>query len=214
MEPVERVLSAEIIAALTDWPRIVHAVQPEPVDLTSLRSFLNEMLRELPWWDHAWQVTRVEPARPHEVAGDGPRRRTTCTEVSVPGVVTGDREQVLPFSARIRFENDRLLRFQAKIGDVVIGPATAPAGAFEPHPFGAVFSKLMDRRGISIREMAVRCLRAMSTISSLRHGVLNPHRVLVHEVARALEMSEEDLAAIAGLDDIESAPARSDGSTS
>jgi hypothetical protein len=196
-----RTLSADVIEVLTYWPGIVHAVRPLPVDLTVLPPFLNEMLGELPWWNPAWQVTQVEPAYPREIAGNEPRRVTRYTEVSVPGTVSRDPAHALPFSARIRFEVDLLIRFQAKIGDVVLSPAVTAAGQPEPHPFGAVFSQLMDQRGISIREMAMQCGRAMSTIKGLRGGWLNPHRVLVQEVARVMKMSEQDMAVIAGLDD-------------
>jgi hypothetical protein len=109
---------------------------------------------------------------------------------------------VLPFFARVRFEGDRLLRFQAKIADVVVGPALAEAGAPEPHAFGAVLRKLMDNHAVSVKELAVQTARAMSTINAARTGWHNPHPVLVREIARALGIPEEDLAAVAGVDDV------------
>jgi hypothetical protein len=70
----------------------------------------------------------------------------------------------------VRFEGDRLLRFEAKIADVVVGLALAEAGAPEPHPFGAVLRKLMDNRGVSVKELAMQTGRAMSTINAARTG--------------------------------------------
>ncbi|MCP9949146.1 helix-turn-helix domain-containing protein [Actinomadura madurae] len=99
------------------------------------------------------------------------------------------------------WNRDWLLGFHAKIGDVVLGPANAPAGQPEPHPFGKVFTRLMDLREVSVEEMGRRTKRAMSTINRLRSGRLNPHPVLLKEIAMALDMSEADIRAIAGVDD-------------
>jgi hypothetical protein len=118
----------------------------------------------------------------------------------VPGRLTAGAGQALPFFARIRFEGYRLLQFQAKIADTVVGPALAKADAPEPHPFGAVLRKLMDNRGVSTKELARQTVRAMSTINAARTGWHNPHPVLVREIARALGIPEGDLAAIAGVD--------------
>lgn len=189
-----------MIEALTYWPGLVHAVEPTPVDLGVLPPLFNELLDEWPWWDRAWRVTRVEPARPREIARDEPRAVSRFTEVTVPGTVSRDAGKTLPMSARVRFSDDQLIRFQAKIGDIVIGPGSAAAGVPEPHPFGSVLATLMDLRGISVQEMAVRCARSMSTINMVRSGGWNPHQILVAELAEALEMSEKDLLTIAGLD--------------
>jgi hypothetical protein len=121
--------------------------------------------------------------------------------------VDGDTDRTLPFFARVRFEGDRLLRFHAKVADTVVGPALAEAGAPEPHPFGAVLHKLMDNRGVSVRDLAQRTGRAMSTIHSARAGGRNPHPVLVAEIARALGIPEADLAAVAGVDGVDPHPA-------
>ncbi|MEU7876284.1 helix-turn-helix transcriptional regulator [Dactylosporangium sp. NPDC049140] len=200
MSFAERPLRPAVIKALTYWPGIVQATAPAPVDLAVLPPFFNELLDELPWWNRAWRVTHVEPAYPREVASNEPKDVTRFTEVSVPGTVSRDVGAVLPFSARVRFKDNRLIRFQAKLGDVVLGPGTTAAGMPEPHPFGAVLSRLMDLRGISVKEMAPRCGRSLSTIGGIRTGRLNPHRMLVAELAEALDMSENDLLAIAGLD--------------
>lgn len=200
MSSAERLLSPAVIEALTYWPGIVHAVAPTPVDLGVLPPLFNELLDEWPWWDRAWRVTRVEPARPREIAQDEPRAVSRFTEVTVPGTVSRDAGDTLPMSARVRFSDDQLIRFQAKIGDIVIGPGSAAAGVPEPHPFGSVLATLMDLRGISVKEMAVRCARSMSTINMVRSGGWNPHQILVAELAEALEMSEKDLLTIAGLD--------------
>ncbi|MFC0542617.1 hypothetical protein [Kutzneria chonburiensis] len=48
--------------------------------------------------------------------------------------------------------------------------------------------------------MAEQTARSISTIHMLRSGRLNPHPVLVKEIAAVLHMSQEDIAAIAGLD--------------
>jgi hypothetical protein len=101
---------------------------PEPVDTAVLPPSLNGMLWELPWWDRGWRVTHVEPAHPCEIAADEDRRLSRFTEVAVPGTVSRDAAETLPFSARVRWAGHRLVRFQAKIGDTVLGPATGAAG--------------------------------------------------------------------------------------
>jgi hypothetical protein len=196
-----RTLSPAVLKALTYWPGIVHAERPEPVDLAILPPFFNGLLGELPWWDATWRVTQVEPAYPREVASDHDRQKNRFTEVSVPGTLGAAAGRVLPFFARVRFEGDRLLRFQAKIADMVIGPALTEAGAPEPHPFGAVLRKLMDNRGVSVKELAEQTARARSTINAARTGWHNPHPVLVREIARALGIPEADLTAMAGVED-------------
>ncbi|GIH08877.1 hypothetical protein Rhe02_69440 [Rhizocola hellebori] len=204
MASANRTLSADVIEALTYWPDsygLGKDVPTDPVDLSVLPPLFDALLLELPWWNRDWKVTHVEHGRPSEVASDHDRSMTGFTEVSVPGFVGTESGDALPFFARVRFEGDQLIRFQAKIGDMVLGPANAPAGQPEPHPFGKVFSKLMDLRGISIRDAAVQSVRSMSTINILRSGRWNPHPILVREIAAVLSMSEEDVAAIAGLDD-------------
>jgi hypothetical protein len=188
---VNRTLPAAVVQALRWWPGIVR--RTEVADLSVLPPFFTELLFDLPWWDRAWRVTRVEPAYP--VESPWPDDPGTLTEVSVPGTL-GDS---VPFSARVRFEDDRLLRFQAKIADTVLGPAATAAGRREPHPFGAVFSRLMDHRGYTDMEMARECGLSLATIRGLRGGGINPHRRLITRIAGALALSEEDLAAIAGL---------------
>jgi hypothetical protein len=88
-----------------------------------------------------------------------------------------------------------------KIGDVVLGPAVAPAGQLEPHPFARVLTGLMELRGIPVKVMARETARSMSTIHMLRSGRHNPEPLLAQEIARALAMSEADVRVIAGLDD-------------
>ncbi|WIM92497.1 helix-turn-helix transcriptional regulator [Actinoplanes oblitus] len=100
--------------------------------------------------------------------------------------------------------------------DLDTGSALAEAGTHEPHPFGAVLSKLMDNRGPSVMDVAMRTYRAMSTIHAVQRGGRNPHPVLVREIARALDLPEADLTAIAGLHDeafdvAKNAGKRSDG---
>jgi hypothetical protein len=165
-----------------------------------LPPFFNELLDELPWWNRAWRVIQVEPAYPHEIARDELRVITRFTEVSVPGTVGRGPGEELPFSARVRFSDGRMVRFQAKIGDVVVGPGSAATGKPEPHPFGAVLVSLMRLRGISVAEMAMRCERAAATVSTVCNGRRNPHRILVAELAEGLGMPEEDLLAVAGLE--------------
>jgi len=201
MNVAGRTLTPAVMDALTYWPGHMRAEEPKPVDLAVLPPFFNGLLSELPWWDSAWRVTHVDPAKPREFASDHDRQKNRFTEVSVPGTLGGGAGQTLPFLGRVRFEGDRLLRFQAKIGDMVVGPALSEAGTHEPHPFGAVLRKLMDNRGFSVKDVARRTYRAMSTINGARSGVHNPHPILVREIARALDMPEADLVAIAGVDD-------------
>jgi len=198
VDVAERTLSPAVLKALTYWPGVVHAVEPAPADLAVLPPFFNDLLGELPWWNSRWRVTQVEPAHPREVASDHDRQKNRFTEVSVPGTLGGDAGQALPFFARVRFQDDRLLRFQAKIAEMVVAPALAEAGTPEPHPFGVVLRKLMDNRGVSVTELARQTARSMSTINAARTGWHNPHPVLVREIARALGIPEADLAAMAG----------------
>jgi hypothetical protein len=196
----DRTLSAAVLKALMYWPEVAQKRRPKPVDLSVLPPFFNDVLCGLPWWNRAWQVVEVEPAYPCETAGRDARGAPALTEVFVPGLLRGDAGETMPFSARVRFEGDRLIRLQVKVDDVVLGPALTAADRPEPHPFGAVFSRLMDLRGISDTEMAERSSRARATIKGLRSGYLNPHPLLVRMVAEPLAIAEEDLAAIAGLD--------------
>jgi hypothetical protein len=204
MSPANRTLSADVIAALTYWPSAIVSGQkfpPHPVDLTALPPFFNDMLQDQPWWNSDWKVTHVEPSTPLEIASDHDRSNTRFTEVSVPGTVSSDSGETLPFVAKVRFKSDQLIRFQAKIGDIVIGPAHTPAGELEPHPFAKVLTRLMNLRGIPVKDMAVDTARSMSTIHMLRSGRLNPHPVLAKEIATVLHMSQGDITAIAGLED-------------
>jgi hypothetical protein len=204
MEIASRTLTADVIAALTYWPGVIWAGQknpPDPVDLTVLPPFFSEVLHELPWWNRDWRVSHAEPGHPLEIDSDHHGYPSRFTEVSVPGTAGSSGGESLPFAAKVGFAGDHLIRFQAKIGDVVIGPATAPAGRLEPHPFARVVTGLMDLRGIPVMAMAVDTERSMSTIHMLRSGRLNPKPVLIQEIARSLRMSEADLRVIAGLDD-------------
>jgi hypothetical protein len=118
----------------------------------------------------------------------------------VPGTVGSSGGESLPFVAKVGFAGDQLIRFQAKIGDVVLGPAVAPAGRPEPHPFARVLTGLMDLRGIPVKAMARETARSMSTIHMLRSGRHNPDPLQVELIAKALGMSEADARVIAGLD--------------
>ncbi|MCR8945555.1 helix-turn-helix domain-containing protein [Streptomyces sp. OUCMDZ-4982] len=192
-----------MIAALTYWPDVIRGGReypPEPVDLTVLPPFLNGLLADLPWWNHDWRVGHVEPGVPLEIGSDHRGHPAGFTEVSVPGTVGPGDGESLPFVAKVGFAGDQLIRFQAKIADVVIGPAVAPAGRPEPHPFGRLFTGLMDLRGIPVKRMAWQTERSRSTIWMLRDGMYNPDPPLVREIAEALGLSEADVRVIAGLD--------------
>ncbi|MFF2353091.1 hypothetical protein ACFVVL_25300 [Kitasatospora sp. NPDC058115] len=125
-----------------------------------------------------------------------------------PGVISAGQKHppdpvdmtVLPLVAKVGFTDDRLIRFQAKMGDVVIGPAVAPAGRPEPHPFGRILTGLMDLHGISVRDMARAAGLSISTIHMLRHGQ-HPNVLQARLIAGILDMSEADVRVIAGLDD-------------
>ncbi|WP_155370223.1 helix-turn-helix domain-containing protein [Catellatospora vulcania] len=204
MDVVGRTLEPAVLQALNYWPRYRDIERRQQVDLTVLLPFFDGLLLELPWWNPVWRVTHVEPADPHEFPSEHDRQRNRFTEVSVPGTVSPGDGTATAFVGRVRFEGDRLLRFQAKIGDVVLGPALAEAGRTEPHPFGPLLRSLMDNRGLSIKDLARATGRAMSTIAALRGGGHSPHPVIVREVADALDLPAEDLAAIAGVDGVES----------
>ncbi|KUN29622.1 hypothetical protein AQJ23_02345 [Streptomyces antibioticus] len=200
----DRTLTAEVIAALRYWPGVIWGGQknpPDPVDLTVLPPFFNGVLQELPWWNRDWEVREVEPGLPMEIDTGHQGGPSRFTEVSVPGTVGSSGGESLPFVAKVGFAGDQLIRFQAKIGDVVIGPAVAPAGELEPHPFATVLTGLMELRGIPVKMMARDTARSMSTIHMVRSGRHNPEPLLVEEIARVLAMSEADVRVIAGLDD-------------
>ncbi|MFB6841192.1 multiprotein-bridging factor 1 family protein [Streptomyces sp. NPDC056361] len=199
-----RMLTVDVIAALTYWPGIIWGGQknpPDPVDLAVLPPFFNEVLQDHPWWNRDWKVSHVEPGLPLEIGSDRHGHPSRFTEVSVPGTVGSGGDESLPFVAKVGFTDDRLIRFQAKIDDVVLGPAVAPAGRLEPHPFGRVLTGLMDLRGIPVKRMARETARSMSTIHMLRSGRHNPEPLLIQEIAKVLGMSEADIRVIAGLDD-------------
>jgi hypothetical protein len=158
MEIANRRLTVDVIAALTYWPGVIWVGQknpPGPVDLTVLPPFFNEVLHDLPWWNRDWKVSHVEPGLPVEISSVRHGRPSRFTEVSVPGTVGSGGGESLPFVARVGFAGHELTRFQAKIGDAVVGPAVAPAGQLEPHPFARVLTGLMDLRGISVKAMAI-----------------------------------------------------------
>lgn len=206
----DRPLDADVLAALTSWPGIRGRAAPAPAVLARLVPFFNGLLDELPWWDRAWRVTRVEPAYPLVRARDQLDAVSGLIEVSIPGAVSRDGGEDLPFFARVGFEDDRLTRFQAKIGDVVLGPGATGAGKREPHPFGAVLASLMRLRGISAMEMARRCGLAVTTVRAVGDGAWNPHHAVVVALAGGLGMPEKDLLAVAGLEPTDSPAARSD----
>ncbi|WP_244363211.1 XRE family transcriptional regulator [Streptomyces aquilus] len=200
----DRTLSLEVIAALRYWPDVIWGGQkhpPDPVDVTVLLPFFNGVLQEFAWWNRDWKVREVEPGLPLEIDTGHQGGPARFTEVSVPGTVGSSGGESLPFVAKVGFAGDQLIRFQAKIGDVVLGPSVAPAGQLEPHPFATVLTGLMDLRGIPVKVMARETARSMSTIHLLRSGRHNPEPLLVEEIARVLGMSEADVRVIAGLDD-------------
>ncbi|XVV13762.1 helix-turn-helix domain-containing protein [Actinoplanes sp. CA-131856] len=169
-------------------------------DPSVLVSFVDTLLDELPWWDRSWRVADVGEPRSSSSSRGLPPGAVQVVEVTVPGSLGRNADEVQPFSARLRLLGDRLLRWQMKAGDTVIGPALAPAGESEPHPFGAVFRLLAEMRGLTIPQLARRTERAESTIRRLRAGGLVPERTLIEEVAHALDLPAADLAAIADLD--------------
>ncbi|MDG4778727.1 helix-turn-helix transcriptional regulator [Micromonospora sp. WMMD961] len=192
-------MSAAVVEALTDRARDASPDQLT-VDRSVLATFLDTLLGELPWWSRAWRVAEVGEVRKSSSALALPPGEPQVVEVTVPGSLGGDAGKVQSFSARVRLLEDRLLRWQMKIGDTVIGPAVAPAGEPEPHPFGAVFGMLVEMRGLSLREVAWQAGRAHSTIMKLRHGGLVPERGLIEQLAQALNVPAEDLTLIAGVD--------------
>ncbi|WP_314612614.1 helix-turn-helix domain-containing protein [Streptomyces stackebrandtii] len=203
MEPANRALTADVIAALRYWPGVIWAGQknpPDPVDMTVMPPFLNEVLQDLPWWNRDWTVDRVQPGFPTETGEHLCDPAVRFTEVSIPGTVASGNGESLPFVAKVGFTGDQLIRFQAKIGDVVIGPAVASAGRPEPHPFGRMLTGLMDLRGIPVRDMARAAGLSLSTIHMLRRGH-NPNSLHARLIAGILDMSEADVRVIAGLDD-------------
>ncbi|MEU4624013.1 helix-turn-helix transcriptional regulator [Actinoplanes sp. NPDC023801] len=195
--PSRPVLSEPVLAALSYWP--VNREDPPPADLTVLPPFLDELFARWPWWDRAWRVTGVEPPRVAVEENGRARSSHAFTQVYVAGTV-GRGDETLPLSARIWFAGGRLLRFEAKVGDAVIGPAAFPAGEPERYPFGALLHSLMTARDVSAGELARRTGRARSTIAAVLGGYRPPPRSLVEEIAAALGIPEADLLAASGPD--------------
>ncbi|GAA0445712.1 hypothetical protein GCM10009531_40750 [Actinoplanes capillaceus] len=189
----DRPLSEAEIAALRYWPRYART-GPTPVDGDVLVPLLGELLEELPWWDRAWRVTSAGHADPVDMT------RIDVVpdpvEVAVPGTVGRDGADELPLSARIRIHGDRLVRFEVKVGDLVIAPGREPAGTPERHRFGVVLTALMTSHGISRREMARRCGLAASTIAAAMGG-RRPHERVITSVAPEVGMTVEDMTALA-----------------
>ncbi|SNT58538.1 Helix-turn-helix domain-containing protein [Asanoa hainanensis] len=181
-----------MFSALTFWPDYSSTPAPR-VPVAVLVPFFNDLLDELPWWNPAWRVTRISAVEPSGamVGGSG------FDEVTVLGEV-GDADPQ-PFVGRVRLQDDRLVRFQAKIGDVVIEPGSTPAGEPEQDPFAALVRVLMDVRGLRIRDVARGAFLSEATIRCLRGG-WSPDPVVARRVAEALDVTPEELLAAAGHD--------------
>ncbi|GIF17302.1 DNA-binding Xre family transcriptional regulator [Actinoplanes tereljensis] len=162
----------------------------ESGDRAVLIALLRERIWRWPWWDRSWQVVEIREVRPREI-------HDWLHEVSIDGLVSRDAAAPLPLSVYTRVAGSRLDRFEVQVADTLIGP---PIRESDPHPFGAIFCALMDRRGISRPEMARRCGLAQSTVAKIRAGRLVPQRAdHLADIAAAFEMPVGDLRAIAGL---------------
>jgi hypothetical protein len=193
-----RTLTPDILEALTFREMVWGEAPPESVN-GLLPSFFNELLDELPWWNRDWRVTAARTPRRLGFESDDPGHLSRISVVAVPGTASHPDGRTLLFSGTVRFTGDRLLAFDAKIGDRVITPAVEPADKYEPHPFGAVLTRLMENRELAPGTVARRTFRAQSTIRMAQAGY-DPHRVLVAELAKALGLDVADLLAVAGLD--------------
>jgi hypothetical protein len=165
------------------------ALLAESGDREVLAAFLCRRIGQWPWWDSAWQVVEIREVRPRQIT-------EWLHEVTVDGVIGRDAGETLPLSVFARVAGSRLDRFEVRVGDALIGP---PIRHGDPHPFGSILSALMDRRGISRRDMARRCQLAESTVAKMRAGYLVPQREGMVGLAAALEMPVGDLLAVAGL---------------
>lgn len=172
-------------------PAQIAALSAGPAaDREVLRALLHHRIGQWPWWDRAWQIIEIHRVHSREII-------ERLHGVMIEGTVGRDAGETLPLSVRARVIGSRLDQFEARIGETVIGP---PHRIDDPHPFGAILSALMDRRGISRQEMARRCRLAESTVAKMRSGMLVPRRrERVENLAAALGMPAGDLMAIAGL---------------
>ncbi|GAA2501066.1 helix-turn-helix domain-containing protein [Winogradskya humida] len=156
----------------------------------TLVALLNERVGRWAWWDRSWRVTEIREVQDREING-------WLHHVTISGVLGREAGETLPVSVFARVAGPHLDRFEVRVGDTVIGP---PIRDSDPHPFGAIFSALMDRRGISRRDMARRCYLAESSVAKMRAGYLVPRRPdHLAALAAALDLSVGDLRAIAGL---------------
>ncbi|MFF7442949.1 hypothetical protein [Streptomyces sp. NPDC008122] len=104
MEIANRTLAVDVIAASTYWPGTIRGGRknpPDPVDLTVLPPFFNEVLHDLPWWNRDWKVSHVGPGLPVEIGSDHHGHLSRFGEVSVPGTVGSGGDESLPFVAKV-----------------------------------------------------------------------------------------------------------------
>jgi hypothetical protein len=109
----------------------------EADDRTALAAFLDERIRRWPWWDRAWTVVTIQQVQPRRIT-------EWLHTLTVDGLVGRGAEETLPLSVFLRVAGSRLDRFEVRVADVLIGPLIRHD---DPHPFGSIFSALMDRRG-------------------------------------------------------------------
>jgi hypothetical protein len=162
-----------------------------------LAGLLHQQIRRWPWWSREWRFIEIHEVLPRQI-------HAMVHTVTVNGTIARDVTEILPLSALMRVAGARdtepwMDRFQVQAGDALIGP---PIRHDDPHPFGAILSALMDRRGLSRRDVAIHCGLAESTVAKMRGGYAVPQdRNRVADLAEVLKMPAGDLMAIVGLPD-------------
>ena len=155
-----------------------------------LVALLRERIGRWRWWDSSWRIVTIREIRTQQI-------NEWLHNVAIDGAVGRDAAEMLPLSVFIRVAGSRVDRFEVQVGETLIGP---PIRFKDPHPFGSIFSALMDRRGIARQEVAFRCKLAESTVAKMRAGYMVPRqRDRVVDLAAVLEMPVGDLMAIVGM---------------
>ncbi|GAA2559621.1 hypothetical protein GCM10010435_33560 [Winogradskya consettensis] len=159
-------------------------------DREILVALLNECVGRWPWWDRSWKVIEIREVRTR-------RLNTLQRRVVVNGVVGRDTGETLPLSFTVRVWGPGRVRFEVRVVDALVGESVRDS---DPYPFGLILCALMDRRGLSRRDVAHRCGLAQSTVAKMMAGYMVPReRGLLAGLAAALDLSVGDLRAIAGL---------------
>jgi Helix-turn-helix domain len=162
----------------------------EDGDREILVALLNERVARWPWWDSSWRVIEIREVRARQL-------NRLQHRVVLNGVAGRDTGETLPLSFTTRVWGPGRVRFEVRVVDAGVGASVRDS---DPHPFGLILCALMDRRGLSRKDVAHHCGLAQSTVAKMMAGYMVPREPgLLAGLAAALTMPVGDLRAIAGL---------------